>query len=63
MTTDNEEQLKKFIRAKTIHIAKDKDGNYVFLAETAFLLQMAQQDYPDITFHFTSDFKVKADNA
>lgn len=58
MTTDNEEQLNKFIRAKTIYIAKDKDDNYVFLAETPFLLQMAQNDYPDITFHFTSDFKV-----
>lgn len=59
MTTNNKEQLEQFIRAKTIHIAKDKDDNYVFLAETPFLLQMAQQDYPDITFHFTSDFKVK----
>jgi len=62
MTTDNKEQLDKFIRAKTIYIAKDKDDNYVFLAETPFLLQMAQQDYPDITFHFTSDFKVKSNN-
>jgi len=37
---------------------QDKDDNYVFLAETPFLLQMAQQDYPEITFHFSSDFKV-----
>ncbi len=59
MTTDNKAQLNKFIRAKTQHIAKDKDNNHVFLAETPFLLQMAQQDYPEITFHFTSDFKVK----
>ena len=58
MTTNNQEQLEQFIRAKTIHIAKDKDDNFVFLAETPFLLQMAQNDYPDITFHFTSDFKV-----
>jgi len=58
MTTNNKEQLNQFIKAKTIYIAKDKDDNYVFLAETPFLLQMAQTDYPDITFHFTSDFKV-----
>ncbi|MFD1553488.1 peptide chain release factor 3 [Putridiphycobacter roseus] len=58
MTTDNQKQLEEFIRAKTVYIAKDKDDNYVFLAETPFLLQMAQTDYPDITFHFTSDFKV-----
>lgn len=61
MTTDNQEQLEQFIRAKASFIAKDKDDNYVFLAETPFLLQMAQQDYPDITFHFTSDFKVTSE--
>ena len=58
MTTDNQEQLEQFIRAKAVYIAKDKDDNFVFLAETPFLLQMAQTDYPDIQFHFTSDFKV-----
>lgn len=58
ITTDNEEQLKRFIQAKSGNIAKDKDDNYVFLAETPFLLQMAQTDYPDLTFHRTSDFKL-----
>lgn len=58
MTSDNKEQLEKFIKAKAAYIAQDKDENFVFLAETPFLLQMAQTDYPDITFHFTSDFKV-----
>jgi peptide chain release factor 3 len=50
--------MDQFIRAKSQYIAKDKDNNYVFLAETPFLLQMAQNDYPEIKFHFTSDFKV-----
>lgn len=58
LTTDNQEKLDAFIRAKSIYIAMDKDDNYVFLAETPFLLQMAQSDYPEIQFHFTSDFKV-----
>ncbi|NOQ75883.1 MAG: peptide chain release factor 3 [Crocinitomix sp.] len=58
MTTDNQEKLAAFIRAKSIYVATDKDDNYVFLAETPFLLQMAQADYPEIDFHFTSDFKV-----
>ncbi len=58
MTTDDDAKLEKFIKAKSLYISKDKDENYVFLAETPFLLQMAQQDYPEITFHFTSDFKV-----
>ena len=58
ITTDNDEKLKQFLNAKTGNIAKDKDDNYVFLAETTFLLQMAEQDYPEITFHKTSDFKL-----
>lgn len=60
ITTDNDAQLTKFLQAKTGNVAKDKDGNYVFLAETPFLLQMAEQDYPDITFHKTSEFKLNA---
>ena len=60
MTSDNQPQLEDFLKAKTGNIAKDKDGNYVFLAETPFLLEMAERDYPEITFHKNSDFKVKA---
>jgi peptide chain release factor 3 len=59
MTTDNKEQLETFIRAKANYIAKDKDDNQVFMAETPFLLTMAQQDYPEITFHTTSEFKLE----
>jgi peptide chain release factor 3 len=58
ITTDNEAQLVSFIKAKANYIAKDKDDNLVFMAETPFLLQMAEQDYPDITFHKTSEFKL-----
>lgn len=60
LTSDNDEQMESFKRAKANSIAHDKDGNLVFLAETPFLLQMAEQDYPDITFHRTSEFKLEA---
>lgn len=56
ITTDNEAQLETFKKAKNNLLATDKDGNLVFLAETTFLLTMAEQDYPDITFHKTSEF-------
>jgi peptide chain release factor 3 len=59
LTTDNKSQLDSFIKAKGQHLAKDKDDNLVFLAETQFLLTMAEQDYPDITFHKTSEFKLE----
>ncbi len=56
ITTENEEQLETFKKAKHNLLATDKDDNLVFLAETTFLLQMAERDYPDITFHKTSEF-------
>jgi peptide chain release factor 3 len=59
ITTDNQEQLETFKRAKSNSLALDKDGNLVFLAETSFLLTMAEQDYKDITFHRTSAFKLE----
>lgn len=59
ITSDNQEAIATFKRAKANYIAQDKDDNLVFLAETAFLLQMAEQDYPDLTFHRTSAFKLE----
>jgi peptide chain release factor 3 len=47
------------MRAKSNYLARDKDDNLVFLAETTFLLQMAEQDYPDLVFHKTSEFKLE----
>jgi len=57
MTSDDSDKIDDFVKRKAQYIAKDKDGNLVFLAQTAFLLQSAQVDYPEITFHTTSEFK------
>jgi peptide chain release factor 3 len=56
ITSENEEQLKEFMRKKSNYMAKDKDGRDVYLAESRWMLDTAQQDYPDIQFHFKSDF-------
>jgi len=56
ITSDDNSKIEAFQRAKTSNVATDKEGNLVFLAETAFLLQMAERDYPEITFHRTSEF-------
>jgi peptide chain release factor 3 len=40
------------------NIAWDKDGQPVFLAETAYILRMAQDNQPKIQFHSTSEFKL-----
>jgi peptide chain release factor 3 len=52
----NEEQLKDFRARKANQIAIDKEGREVFLADSQFALQMAQQKYKDIEFYFTSEF-------
>ncbi len=58
LTTDNDAQLEDFMRRKVNNVAYDKDGNPVFLADSPFLLSQAEGDYPDITFHKTSEFKL-----
>ena len=58
MTTDKEGAIEEFARRKPTNIAYDKDDNPVFLAESEWILNQAEQDYPDITFHKTSEFKV-----
>ena len=58
LTTDKHQKLEEFIKRKLNNIAYDKDGNPVFLADSPFLLTQAEGDYPDITFHRTSEFKL-----
>ena len=41
---------------KAMDLAKDKDGRNVFLADSGYVLSMAQQDFEHIKFHFTSEF-------
>jgi peptide chain release factor 3 len=58
ITSDKSEYIIEFIRRKSTNIAYDKEGNTVFLADSPFLLSQAELDYPAITFHTTSDFKL-----
>lgn len=54
--SSDKQQLDDFMHRKANYLAKDKDGRDVFLAESNYLLQMAQNDFPHINFHFTSEF-------
>ena len=49
-------ELDNFKRRKYQYMAKDRDGRDVFLADSSYVLQMAQQDFKNIKFHFTNDF-------
>src|SRR5690606_18219637 len=50
-------KLAAFIDSKQRHIARDKDGKLVFMAESKAWLQMVQDNFPEIDSHFTSEFK------
>ena len=54
--SDNEAELENFKKRKYQYMAKDKDGRDVFLADSGYVLSMAQQDFEHIKFHFTSEF-------
>lgn len=56
ISSNDKKKLKEFVNSKFRHIAKDKDGKLVFMAETKAWLQMVQDNFPEINFHFTSEF-------
>ncbi|HPW62206.1 MAG TPA: EF-Tu/IF-2/RF-3 family GTPase, partial [Cyclobacteriaceae bacterium] len=57
ISSKNQKKLQEFIDSKQRHIARDKDGKLVFMAESRAWLQMVQDNFPEINFHFTSEFK------
>ena len=46
----------EFKRIKQRFLAKDKQGQLVFLADSLFSLQMTEQKYTSIKFHLTSEY-------
>ncbi len=54
--SDDEAQLEAFKKRKYQYMARDIEGRDVFLADSNYVLQMAQQDFEHIRFHFTSEF-------
>ena len=56
LDAEDPQKLQDIIRQRTRDMAKDKDGKWVFLAETAWTLKMAQEKFPEVQFYFTSEF-------
>ena len=54
--SDDAEALNAFKKRKHQFMAVDRDGRDVFMADSNYVLQMAQNDFPAIKFHFTSEF-------
>ena len=53
---DDPAELENFKKRKYQYMAKDIEGRDVFLADSGYVLSMAQQDFEHIKFHFTSEF-------
>ena len=54
--SDDAAELEAFKKRKYQYMAKDREGRDVFLADSGYVLQMAQMDFKHIKFHFTSEF-------
>jgi len=52
---DNDDYLDAFKKRKHQYMATDREGRDVFLADSSYVLSMAQQDFPHIHFYFTSE--------
>ena len=51
-----EDELEHFKKRKYQYMARDRDGRDVFLADSGYVLTMAQQDFKHLKFHFSSEF-------
>ncbi len=56
VTCPIENDWKEFLKRRAKDIAKDKDGKYVFMAESIWGLRTVQDAHPTVAFHFTSEY-------
>ncbi len=56
ISSEDSTALADFVKRQHRLMAVDKEGRDVFLAESAFSLQMIRDQNPKIEFHFTSEF-------
>ncbi len=59
ITSDNKKEMDAFFSRKYSAIAYDKENNPVFFAESEWILKTARENFPSITFHTSSDFKLR----
>lgn len=53
---EKSEEFIEFKRVKQRYLARDKQNQLVFLADSAFTIQMTQEKYPSVRLHFISEF-------
>lgn len=55
VTSTDKAAMQAFLQRRGRDLARDKEGHLVFMAESAWMLKMAQDNHPEIDFHFTSE--------
>lgn len=60
LTSNDKIKLDEFMRFKMNNIAFDKDKRPVYLADSQWMLDQMIKNYPEVEFHFTSEFKVQS---
>jgi len=58
VTSTDKKEMERFLLRKAGSVAFDKDDNPVFLAEGDWILKVVKDNFPALTFHNTSDFKL-----
>jgi peptide chain release factor 3 len=56
-TSKDKKALERFTNLKKHSIATDKEGRPVFLADSLWALKINQDNFPELSFHTTSEFK------
>ncbi len=59
ITSSDKEKLDDFVKFRQHQVATDKDNNLVYLADSQWMLDQMIKNYPEVEFHFTSEFKNK----
>jgi peptide chain release factor 3 len=60
-TSKDKAALDRFTNLKKHSIAYDKEGRPVFLADSLWALKINQDNFPELSFHTTSEFKTDND--
>ncbi len=56
VSCEDPQKMKEFVNRRKKDLARDKDGKPVYMAESAWGLKTVQENHPDISFYFTSEF-------
>ena len=56
ISSESKDKLEEFCKHKEQYIVLDKQKKLVFLAQSKGVLDITMRNYPEIQFHFTSEF-------